>query len=218
MPVLNESTGIVDFLEPLQKYRFSKIEIILVDGGSDDTTIKLATPLCDIVQTSEPGRANQMNAGAKIATGDILLFLHADTLLPNYFPEIIEESLTCHDKVWGRFDVSMSGDNPSLRMIAFFMNLRSRLTGIATGDQAIFVEKTVFHQLKGFQNIPLMEDVAFSKSAKKMSRPVCLSEKLITSSRRWEKFGIWRTIFLMWQLRLAYFVGVNPCRLAKKYG
>ncbi len=217
IPVLNEASGIQAFLSPLQKFRQQGVEFVIVDGGSTDATIELARPFCDVIVESPKGRAKQMNMGAKHARGGLLLFLHADTLLPDNFLFLIEQKWKKNKKLWGRFNVRLSGARVSLRLIEYCMNLRSRWTGIATGDQAIFVSAALFHELKGYPDIPLMEDIALSKALKKISRPVSLPEKVITSSRRWEKFGIWQTVFLMWQLRLSYFFGVNPRRLAARY-
>ena len=158
-----------------------------------------------------------MNAGVARSKGNVLLFLHADTSLPDNFNSSIERALAESKFVWGRFDVRLSGQDFLLRMVEFFMNYRSRLTGIATGDQAVFVLSDVFKQIGGYQNIPLMEDIALSKSLKSLSSPACIKSKVISSSRRWERFGIWRTIFLMWRLRLSYFLGVDPCRLVSRY-
>jgi rSAM/selenodomain-associated transferase 2 len=180
--------------------------VIVVDGGSDDGTAGLAAGLCDRVMVAPRGRAAQMNAGAREARGDILLFLHADTRLPENF--ILDRH------AWGRFDVRIEGRHPFLPVVAWAMNLRSRLTGIATGDQAIFVRREAF---PGFPELPLMEDVAFSKAMKRRSRPACLREKVTTSGRRWESRGVVRTVLLMWQLRLLFFLGISAERLARRY-
>ena len=217
IPVLNEEDNILSFLQPLQKFREQGLEVVVIDGGSTDSTVEIARAFCDVIDITEKGRAKQMNAGANKANGDILLFLHADTFLPGDFMSVVEKKLFESDRVWGRFDINLSGSARSLRVVEFFVNLRSRWTGVATGDQAIFIKTTIFRKLGGYQNIPLMEDVALSKSLKKISPPLCLKDKVITSSRRWEKFGVWRTIFLMWQLRLAYFFGADPHQLAAKY-
>jgi len=181
-------------------------EVILVDGGSADATRELAAGLCDRILTAPRGRAAQMNAGAREARGDILLFLHADTRLPENF--VLERH------VWGRFDVRIEGRHPLLKVVAWSMNLRSRLTGIATGDQAIFVRRDAF---PGFPELPLMEDVAFSKMMKRRARPACLRAKVITSGRRWESRGVLRTVLLMWRLRAMYAMGVSPDELARRY-
>lgn len=217
IPVLNEAENIRSFLLPLQKYRHQSLEIILIDGGSEDGTVALAKPLCDVLVVSSKGRARQMNVGAKKSKGNILLFLHADTFLPSNFLDAIQQNITEATFVWGRFDVRLSGQSFSLRIVEFFMNIRSKWTGIATGDQAIFVQTNVFFNLGGYQEIPLMEDIALSVSLNKISRPLILKDKVITSSRRWESFGIWKTIFLMWRLRLLYFFNVSPNYLAKQY-
>lgn len=216
IPVLNEAESINQLLTHLSN--ISKCELIIVDGGSTDDTIALAQQhAVKLVNSPCAGRAVQMNLGAKHATGDVLLFLHADTQLPERFEELITFEINKTSKVWGRFDVRLSSEKTVFRVIEYMMNMRSRITGIATGDQVIFVERTVFDELGGFPNIPLMEDVLFSKQLKKISSPIALHQCVITSSRRWEEKGVWRTIFLMWRLRLAFFLGVSPNRLVKKY-
>jgi rSAM/selenodomain-associated transferase 2 len=212
VPVLNEAAGIRAALEALAPLRARGHEVIVVDGGSEDGTPDLARPLCDRVIVAPRGRALQMNAGARVAEGDVLLFLHADTVLPPDASEVISQSTANH--VWGRFDVEIEGRHPMLKVVAWSMNLRSRLTGIATGDQAIFVRRDAF---AGFPRIPLMEDVAFSKAMKRRGAPACLRSRVRTSGRRWESRGVLRTVFLMWRLRLAYALGADPTRLAKKY-
>jgi rSAM/selenodomain-associated transferase 2 len=189
----------------------------VVDGGSNDATRDIAAPLADRVVESPRGRALQMNAGARASSGTVLLFLHADTILPESAASAISRALQQGDRGWGRFDVRIDGEHPLLPVVAFFMNLRSRLTGIATGDQAIFVRRGAFEQVGGFPSIPLMEDVAISKALKRLSRPACLRERVVTSGRRWEKRGTLRTILLMWRLRLAYALGTDPARLAQRY-
>jgi rSAM/selenodomain-associated transferase 2 len=184
----------------------------VADGGSEDATADLARPLCDRLIVAPRGRALQMNAGARVAGGDVLLFLHADTVLPPDASEVISQSTANH--VWGRFDVEIEGRHPMLKVVAWSMNLRSRLSGIATGDQAIFVRRDAF---AGFPEIPLMEDVAFSKAMKRGGAPACLRSRVRTSGRRWESRGVLRTVLLMWRLRLAYALGADPARLAEKY-
>jgi rSAM/selenodomain-associated transferase 2 len=187
--------------------------VIVVDGGSADATAALARESSDVVIAAPPGRARQMNAGARAANGSALLFLHADTRLPGGADELILGALKA--SAWGRFDVSIDGRHPMLPVIAALMNLRSRLTGIATGDQAIFVRRDAFD---GFPEIALMEDVAFSRAMKRRSRPACLGARVVTSGRRWEDKGVWRTIFLMWRLRWRYWRGDSPDALARLYG
>ena len=184
----------------------------MVDGGSSDGTPELARGLCDHALSAPRGRALQMNAGAAAATGDALVFLHADTRLPQGADELIFQSLRLFP--WGRFDVEIDARHPLLRIVACTMNLRSRLTGIATGDQAIFVRREVF---PGFPDIELMEDVAFCKVMKRFGPPACRREHAVTSGRRWESRGVLRTIVLMWRLRLMYFLGARPERLARIY-
>ena len=193
----------------------------MVDGGSSDDTFALARTYCDHAIPSARGRATQQNSGAQVATGDALLFLHVDTCLPENADALIEGALQNKRTVWGRFDVTLgSGDSNAysmLKIIAALMNFRSRITGIATGDQCIFVRKSAFDAVGGFPQIPLMEDIALSTALKKISSPACLRERVITSSRRWQKYGLWRTMVLMWWLRFAYWVGVSPTRLATWY-
>jgi rSAM/selenodomain-associated transferase 2 len=210
VPALNEARGIRAALEALAPLRSRGHEVIVVDGGSSDRTPELAAGLCDRVLSAPRGRAIQMNAGARAAGGDVLVFLHADTRLPPGAEALI---LDC--PVWGRFDVQIEGRHPLLKLVACAMNLRSRLTGIATGDQAIFVRREAF---PGFPEIALMEDVALSKLLKRRGAPACLRQRVVTSGRRWESRGVLRTIFLMWRLRLLYFLGVSPERLARRYG
>ena len=185
----------------------------MVDGGSEDRTAAIAAALADRVLVAPRGRARQMNAGAAAAGGQALVFLHADTRLPPDADRWIADSLIGH--AWGRFDVRIESAHPLLRVVACAMNLRSRLTGIATGDQAIFVRRTAF---AGFPDIALMEDIAFSKAMKRRGPPACLRARVTTSGRRWERGGVLRTVLLMWRLRLAYFLGVSPDELARRYG
>ncbi len=215
LPTLNEAHGIVPCLQPLQALRTRGHEIILADGGSRDATVTLAEPWVDKVIHSGRGRAVQMNAGARAAQGDVLLFLHADTRLPPDADALILNALQARG--WGRFDVRLSGSQLLLRVVATLMNWRSRLTGIATGDQAIFVRRALFEKVGGFPEIPLMEDIALARALKKCGPPLCLKQRVLTSSRRWEQHGILRTIFLMWRLRLAYALGADPAQLVKRY-
>lgn len=216
IPALNEVATLESTLKPLQRWRKAGHELILVDGGSDDDTRGRAAPLVDVLLESEAGRAQQMNRGARAARGEVLLFLHADTHLPGAAAAMVQQALEHYR--WGRFDVRLSGGHWLLRLVERMMNWRSCFTGIATGDQAIFVERKLFEELGGFPELPLMEDVALSKRLKRRAgRPACLTQPLTTSSRRWEENGIVRTILLMWRLRLAYFLGVSPQRLARHY-
>ena len=207
LPVLNEAAQIEQVLRMLATVRSQGAEVILVDGGSSDDTVRLAAPHVDQLLISERGRACQMNAGAAAARGDVLLFLHADTLLPEEAFEMLIEGLHRTQKAWGRFDVRIAGRAFMFPIIAAMMNLRSRLTGIATGDQAIFVCRADFDAVGGFPEQELMEDIELSRGLKRRSAPLCLSGPAVTSGRRWETHGVWRTILLMWQLRLLYWLG-----------
>jgi len=215
VPTLNEAAGLERCLLPLQALRARGHEIIVVDGGSRDPTRQLAQPLVDAVLEAPRGRAVQMNAGAARAQGVGLVFLHADTRLPEQADQMVANALA--ESLWGRFDVRIAGRHPLLGWIAGAMNLRSRLTGIATGDQAIFVRRAAFEALGGYAPIPLMEDVELSRRLRRLGAPACLRARVETSGRRWESRGVLRTVALMWRLRLAYWMGADPARLAERY-
>ncbi len=216
IPVLNEAEEIYPCLRRLQALRKQGVQVIVVDGGSDDDTIAVATPLADQVIRSKKGRAQQMNAGAALADHDWLLFLHADTRLPVNLPDIMVV-WRFTPSVWGFFGVKVRGATPLLRVVQWFMNRRSFLTSISTGDQCQFVKREVFEQIGGFADIPLMEDIELSKRLKRQSRPLYVSAKAETSGRKWQRDGIWPTILLMWRLRLAYFFGASPQTLEQRY-
>jgi len=218
LPVLDEADIIADALAALAPLRQRGAEVIVVDGGSRDGTVDLARPAADRVIASPRGRAAQMNAGAALARGAVLLFLHADTRLPGNADALVLAGLERSGRAWGRFDIDIAGRSPLLAIVAAAINLRSRLTRIATGDQAIFVSRDVFAAVGGFPEIALMEDVALSRTLKRISRPVCVAAKVTTSGRRWEQHGVLRTVVLMWRLRLAYFLGAEPAALARRYG
>lgn len=218
VPALNEAATLAATLAPLQPLRGEGVEILLVDGGSDDDTVAVATPLVDRLFHGTRGRARQMNLGGFAARGRVLLFLHADTLLPPGFDEEIMAGLARSGCAWGRFDVRILGRSPLLGIVAAMMNLRSRWTGIATGDQAIFCTRAAFLRAGGFAPIPLMEDLAFSRAMKPLSPPLCLRAEVRTSGRRWETQGVVRTILRMWALRAAWFFGADPAALARRYG
>ena len=217
IPALNEADGILPALRALASIRAQGGEIILADGGSVDGTAEISTSSCDIVVSAPSGRAAQMNAGAAVATGDILLFLHADTRLPQEAFALVTAALADDGSCWGRFDVRLDSRHPMLRVVAAMINLRSRLTGVATGDQAMFMTRAAFNAAGGFPAIALMEDVAMSKRLRRLSVPACLRDRVVTSARRWETHGIFRTILLMWRLRLAYYLGAAPEELARRY-
>ena len=217
IPALDESTVLPRTLQPLQSLRACGHEVILIDGGSSDDTCAIAAPLVDQVLDAPRGRARQMNKGALAATGDVLVFLHADTCLPGECDGKILGALKGRSTGWGRFDVELSRSSWSLRVVAFAMNLRSRLSGIATGDQCIFVTRSLFERVGGFPDIPLMEDVAMSRALKRLTSPVCLRDRVVTSSRRWLARGVVRTVVTMWWLRLRYKLGDDPHQLQRIY-
>ena len=216
IPVLNEAAIIVAALAALEPFRARGAEIIVADGGSRDGTAALAQPLADRVIMAPHGRGAPMNAGAALGRGDALLFLHADTTLPGNADRLIDAALA--HRAWGRFDLRIAGRHPLLAIVARMINWRSRLTGIATGDQAIFVTREAFDAVGGFPDLPLMEDIAISRRLKRLSRPACIATPVVTSGRRWETNGVISTIVLMWRLRLAYYFGVAPELLAQRYG
>jgi rSAM/selenodomain-associated transferase 2 len=216
IPVLNEATIIASALQALAPLRARGAEVIVADGGSRDATAQLAGPFADRVITVPQGRGAPMNAGAALGHGDALLFLHADTTLPGNADRLIAAALT--DRSWGRFDIRIAGRHPLLAVIAQMINWRSRLTGIATGDQAIFVTREAFLAIGGFPDLPLMEDIAISRRLKRLCRPLCIGTPVVTSGRRWEQNGVLRTVLLMWCLRLSYYFGVEPALLARHYG
>jgi rSAM/selenodomain-associated transferase 2 len=218
IPVLDEAATIEAALPALAPLRARGAEVIVVDGGSHDDTAARAAPLADRVVTSARGRATQMNAGAAVVRGDVLLFLHADTRLPPDADRIVREALARTGRAWGRFDVTIEGRHPLLPVVAAAMNARSRLTGITTGDQAMFVTRAAFVAAGRFPEIALMEDITFARTLKHISRPVSLRARVTTSGRRWEARGVVRTILLMWRLRLMYFFGATPDALALRYG
>jgi rSAM/selenodomain-associated transferase 2 len=217
MPVLNEEPILGTCLAALQPLRGRGCEVLLCDGGSTDDSVARGAGLADRILEASKGRARQMNAGADAARGEVLLFLHADTLLPEGADGLVRRALERRELRWGRFDVRLSGEHRLLRAIEALMNLRSRWTGIATGDQALFVTRRTFMASGGFPDIPIMEDIEMSRRLKRFSPPACLRERVLTSSRRWEEQGILRTVGLMWSLRAAYYFGVSPAALAGWY-
>ena len=216
IPVLNEEETIAATLTGLARCQFH--ELIVVDGGSSDRTAELCKRLGVTVLMSSRGRARQMNVGARRADGDVLLFLHADTRLPDSAFHDIEKAVSDPRCVGGRFDVQLDGAHWMLGVIGAMISLRSRLSGVATGDQAIFVRREIFAELGGYPDIPLMEDIAFSRLLKGKGRVACLRSRVITSARRWERDGVWRTILKMWALKSLYLAGISPLRLKRYYG
>jgi len=221
IPVLNEEEVLPGLLGHLASICGCDTEVIVVDGGSEDDSRQAAMRAGAQVICSERGRARQMNAGAAVAQGDILLFLHADTTLPSSAEQAIEAAILrgggAQEYAWGRFDVSIKGRSFVLGVIANLMNWRSRLGGIATGDQAMFMTRRAFESAGGFPDQPLMEDIELSNRLLALSRPICLTDRVVTSGRRWEAHGVWRTIWLMWRLRWLYWRGVPAGELAKSY-
>ena len=241
MPVLNEAAGVGPALQALAPLRARGVQLIVVDGGSADATVAQArlglhigasegasggqtggqAPVdgqgcCQFIRAPR-GRATQMNAGAQLTHGDLLLFLHADTQLPPDADALISTALADGTHVWGRFDVRIAGRPWMLRVIAALMNARSRWSGIATGDQALFMTRAAFDAVGGFPDQALMEDIAISSRLLQLSRPACLRQRVLTSGRRWEARGVWRTVWLMWRLRWAYWRGASPEALAALY-
>jgi rSAM/selenodomain-associated transferase 2 len=216
IPVRNEAQALPYLLGDLADLRAAGAELILVDGGSTDGTCELALGLFDQLLRTAPGRALQMNAGAAVARGEYLWFVHADTRVSVESLESLQGALK-ERTLWGRFDVRLSGPGLALQVIGAMINLRSRLSGIASGDQGIFVARQRFEALGGYAPIPLMEDLQLCRRLKALARPRCLRPPLSTSSRRWERHGIWRTVVLMWCLRLAYYCGASPEKLARQY-
>ena len=215
IPALNEAAALRLLLPALLSQRES-VEVIVADGGSDDEIDSIVRGFGATLIHAERGRARQMNAGAACANGEILLFLHADSQLPDDAFQLVEEAIA-NGKLWGRFNLRLSGKQWLLRVVERMINWRSCLSGIATGDQAIFLRRDTFESLGGYAEILLMEDVELSKRLKRLAAPCCIHQPLVTSSRRWEHYGILRTIFLMWQMRLAYFLGASPESLAQRY-
>ncbi|EWH02068.1 TIGR04283 family arsenosugar biosynthesis glycosyltransferase [Halomonas sp. BC04] len=216
IPTLDEAEVIDDVLQSLQDYTARGVELIVVDGGSSDDTVARATRLASRLIQSAPGRARQMNAGARISRGNLLLFLHADTRLPHCADRLVANALS-GSHCWGRFDISLEGRHPLLPLIGFAMNWRSRLTGIATGDQALFMTRQAFDRAGGFPDQPLMEDIEMSRRLQGHSAPACLEQRASSSGRRWDEAGAWATIWLMWRLRFRYWRGESADSLAREY-
>lgn len=217
VPTLNEQDLLGELLSSLQPYRRRGHEVLLADGGSRDGTVQLARPLVDRVIIAKRGRARQMNAAAALARNEMLVFVHADTRLPPMADQLLLGALKDSPETWGRFDIRLSSPAWSFRMIEWFMNRRSRLSGIATGDQAIFVSRILFDDIGGYPEIDLMEDIALCRALKRKRRPLCLTDRVASSTRKWDENGIWGTIWLMWRLRLAFLFGTDPGKLAARY-
>lgn len=217
IPVLNDANELEAALNHLQPLRAQGHEVLVADGGSRDGSVGVARKLADRVVMSGPGRAQQMNAGAEHASHDVLLFLHADSRLPADADQQVRSALQAQQQMWGRFDVRLSSTRLVFRLIEAAINWRSALSGIATGDQAIFVTRQLFEKVGTYDGLPLMEDVALSKKLRRHARPRRVRAQVQSSSRKWERDGILRTILLMWRLRAAYFFGVHPDKLVERY-
>lgn len=217
VPTLDEAEHIARSLQSLAMARRRGAEVIVVDASSSDATTAAAAPYADVVLRAPRGRATQLNAGARAAHGDTFFFMHADSAAPEDVDLILAGALADRSIAWGRFDVRIESRRRVLAIVAAMMNVRSRISGIATGDQGIFVTRALFERVGGFPALPLMEDIALSRTLKRMTAPVCLREKIVTSGRRWERRGVARTIWLMWRLRLAYYLGADPADLAPRY-
>ena len=217
IPVLNEAASLAESLRALQPLRRRGASLVVVNGGSTDGSVEIADRGADRTLSAVRGRASQMNAGAAAQPCRVMVFLHADTRLPDDAYELILEAIA-DGHAWGRFDVRIDSHRLSLSCVAWLMNLRSRLTGIATGDQAMFMTGAAFHAAGGFPALALMEDIEMSRRLKRIARPACLRARVLTSARRWEQGGVGRTVWLMWRLRAAYFFGADPARLAQRYG
>lgn len=222
VPVLDEAPTLARRLQALGPMRRRGVHVVVVDGGSRDDTPAIAREavaqgLADLALCAPRGRASQMNAGAAACPAEVLLFLHADTTLPGDADALVRRA-TAGPRAWGRFDVRIDSRRRLLHLVAALMNLRSRWSGIATGDQALFVRRALFERVGGFPDLPLMEDIAITRRLKRHGRPACLRERVTTSARRWEQHGTWRTIWLMWRLRAAYFFGADTRELAIRYG
>jgi len=218
VPVLNEARTIAQDLFALKPFRQRGVEIIVVDGGSSDETPLLARPLADRVISAPGTQGTQMNAGARVATGFIFLFLHPNTRLPNDADTQVMYGRARDTSVWGRFDLRIAGKHALLPLVARFMNWRSRMSGIATGDQAIFVQRETFFRIGGFADIPLMEDIEISRRLKAISAPICVASRITTSGRRFDQNGLWKTLRDIWGMRFRYWLGANPAELARRYG
>lgn len=216
VPVLDEAGGIEAALQALQPLRRRGAIVVVADGGSVDGTVERARAFADLLVSSTRGRARQMNAGARATTdADPLLFLHADTRLPEEADRLIAAAIARGAR-WGRFDARIDGDR-KLRLVALAMNLRSRLNSICTGDQAIFCRRDLFDALGGYADLPIMEDIDFSLRARTVARAAALRPPVITSGRRWQQRGVLRTIVQMWSLRWRYYRGADPAALAREY-
>ncbi len=217
IPVLNEEATVEQFLTPLtHQCKEHGYELLIVDGGSTDNTVAIAEHYGRVIHSAK-GRATQMNMGAKIAQGDVLLFLHADTLLPHTAFAAIEQVLTSSKVVAGAFRLRFDCDSLPYKLVAFSTNLRSRLSNIFTGDQAYFVRTESFRAVGGYPDQPLMEDLEIIAPLRKIGNVVLLPQYVTTSARRHQKIGLLRSVLFMWYLRTLYTFGTSPLRLQQMY-
>jgi rSAM/selenodomain-associated transferase 2 len=216
VPMLNEAAAIASTLDALRRGA-PDAELIVVDGGSTDASVAIARPLCDTLLDASRGRAHQMNAGARASHGDVLVFVHADTIVPPTFAADIASALSDPAVVGGRFDVELDAGALPYRIIGAMINIRSRISRTGTGDQAIFVRRDVFDRLGGFPELELCEDLEFSRRLKRIGRIACLRTRVTTSARRWNRDGVARTVVRMWLIRAMYLLGVPPARLKRMY-
>ena len=217
VPVLNEGARVATLLRSLAAARAQGAQLIVVDGGSTDGTVRVAQPWCDRVIHGERGRGAQLAAGISASQRPFIWLLHADSALPNDAAAAVVATLARGTAIWGRFDIALSGNDARLRVIASLMNLRTRLTGIVTGDHGVFLRRELLLVVGGMPAYPLMEDIELAKRLRRVAWPIALSATITTSSRRWLQQGICRTVLGMWWLRLRYFVGASPADLARKY-
>ncbi len=217
VPVLNQSRTMIDTMSALKPFRQRGAEIIVVDGGSDDDTAVLAHPFADRVVKGPRGRAAQMNEGAKVASGFIFLFLPTDTTLPADADTQVMIGRARDTSVWGRFDMRLTGRHPLLPIVARLLNRRSRSSGIASCEQAIFVQRETFFRIGGFTDIPVMEDVEISKRLRAISPPICVTSRVTVPAKRFDRDGLWTTLRTMWIMRLRYRMGMKPEEILKRY-
>ncbi|WP_269764225.1 TIGR04283 family arsenosugar biosynthesis glycosyltransferase [Ghiorsea bivora] len=217
IPVYNEEETLPHALREIQKLNLEATDqLIFIDGGSNDHTKQLIQDAGFHCLVSQAGRAKQMNMGAQNTKSDIILFLHIDTSISSSNISNIKKTYN-QGYLSGRFNIRLSSSGLSYQIISFFMNARSCLSKISTGDQAMFVRRDVFETVGGFPDLPLMEDIALSKKLRPLGHIACLKDTLVTSSRRWEKYGVINTVLLMWKLRFLYWIGISPEKLAKMY-
>ena len=215
IPALNEAANIAKTVSLAQKG--SNVEIIIVDGGSQDETMAIAKSLNVKVLSASPGRAIQMNTGAAIATGDILLFLHADTMLPPNFDQMVTKILAESAIVAAAFELKIDAKIGGIRLLEKMINWRSHFFSLPYGDQAISVKADQFHKIGGFPELPIMEDFVFIRNLKKLGKIAIIPVPVITSGRRWQKLGVFRTTAINQMMIIGYYLGISPEKLAQFY-